>query len=42
MWFEILKGLKVEDEVKHKGEKGTLKKVMQKIEVSQRRMFIGM
>ena len=31
----------VEEEVKHKGEEGTLKKVLQKIELNQRRRFIG-
>ena len=41
MWFEVLKGVKVEDEVKNKGEEGTLKKAMQKIEVILRRTFIG-
>ena len=42
MLFVVLKGVKVEDKVKYKGEEETLKKVMQKIEENQRRTFIGM
>ena len=35
-WFEALKGVKVEDKAKCKGEEGTLKKMMQKTEANQR------
>ena len=40
LWFEALKGVKVEDEVEYKGEKGNIKKVFQKEQVNQRRIFV--
>ena len=39
--FQALKGVKVEDQVKHNGEKGTSKKELQKVEVNKRRIFAG-
>ena len=30
IWFEVLKGVKIEDEVKYKGKEGTLKKFFAK------------
>ena len=39
--FEVLKGVKVEDEVEYEGETGTVKQVLQKVEVNQRRIFVG-
>ena len=41
MWFEVLKGVKVEDKVEHKGETITIKQVLQKVEVNQKRIFVG-
>ena len=41
LWFEFLKGAQVEDEVECKEEKGTIKKVLQKVEINQRIVFAG-
>ena len=41
LWFELLKGANAEDEVEREGEKGTIKQVLHKAEVSQRRIFVG-
>ena len=37
----MLKGTKVEDEVEYKGENGTIKQVLHKVEVTERRFFVG-
>ena len=39
--FELLKGVKVEDKVEGEGENGTIKQVLQEVEVNQRRIFVG-
>ena len=41
LWFEALKGEKAEDEVEYRGEKGTIKQDLHKVEVNQRRIFVG-
>ena len=41
LWFEFLKGVKAEEKVECKGEKGTMKQALQKVEVNQRRIFVG-
>ena len=33
--FEVLKGVKVEDEVEHEGEKGSIKQVLYQVELNQ-------
>ena len=40
LWFEVLKGVKVEDKVEHKGETITIKQVLQKVEVNQKGFFL--
>ena len=41
MWFEALKGVKVEDKVEYEEEKGNFKQVFHKSEVNQRQIFVG-
>ena len=40
MWFELLKSVKAEYGVEHKGEKGTIRIVLHKVEVNQNRFFL--
>ena len=41
LWFKVLKGAPVEDEVEYEGEKGTIKEVLQQAEANQRWIFAG-
>ena len=40
LWFELLKSVKAEYGVEHKGEKGTIRIVLHKVEVNQNRFLL--
>ena len=41
MRFDFFKGGKVEDEDEHKVEKEIIKQALEKVEINQRRVFVG-